>query len=267
MKSNRVTLILLLMAIITGGGGYYLATNYIKGEVTEYKAELDRGQQMVPVVVAARDLKMGEKIDNKNVAVRSMPREYLHKGYISPNAFDAIVGSIVAHPLAAGDPVLHANLGSTSALSFSDLLKKDERAVTIPVSRFDTANGFLEPGDHIDIMITMKDGPRSRTLTLLEDVKVIATDRKLETDPREQANYTMITMGLNVKDATRLIHAQTVGDLSVLLRGTGEGMEDSLEDEYITIDNLVDVKQEVISAPVEVKQKPVGFQVIKGGKS
>lgn len=245
-----------------------MATNYIKGEVTEYKAELDRGQQMVPVVVASRDLKIGEKIDNRNVAVRSMPREYLHKDYISPNSFDAIVGSIVTHPLGSGDPVLHANLGSMGgAGSFSDMLKKDERAVTIPVSRFDTANGFLEPGDHIDIMITMKDGPRSRTLTLLEDVKVLATDRKLESDPREQPNYTMITMGLNVKDATRLIHAQTVGDLSVLLRGSGEGMEDSLEDDYITIDNLVDVKQEVITTPVEVKQKPVSFQVIKGGKS
>ena len=266
MKSNAKTIILLIGAIAAGVLGFYLTGNYIDDSVADYKATIDRGQQMVNVVVANKDLDVGDVVNKEKVAIRPMPREYLHKDYISPAGFPEIDGAQVAYALKSGDPVLHSHLTKSSILSFSELLDEDQRAVTIPVDVLDSVSGFLEPGDYIDLMITLSDGPRSRTVPLLENVKVIATGEQLEGDLFEEHTYQHITMGVSALNATRIIHAQTVGDISVLLRGSGS--KDQLQDEYITIDNLVGGKQEIITieqAPVVTPR--IGFEVIRGGKS
>lgn len=266
MKSNKSTILLLLGAIIAGVAGYFLTDNYIDEEVADYKANIDRGQQMVNVVVASKELKLGDIINKSTVAVRPMPREYLHKDYISPSGFASIDGAEVVHPLGSGDPVLNSYLSKSSTVSFSDLLGKDQRAITLPVDRLDTVAGYLEPGHHIDLMITLQDGPRSRTVPLLENVKIIATGAVLEGDLDQDQEYNQITLGVSAIDATRIIHAQTVGEISVLLRGTGT--EDGLTtDNYITIDNLVGGKQEIIVIEQPEVAPRIGFEVIRGGKS
>lgn len=266
MKSNKSTILLLIGAIIAGVAGYLLTDNYINEEVADYKADIDRGQQMVNVVVANKDLQIGDIIGKETVAVRPMPREYLHNDYISPSGYSSIEGAEVVHPLSVGDPVLSSYLSKSSILSFSDLLGKDQRAVTLPVDRLDTISGFLEPGHYIDLMITLQDGPRARTVPLLENVKIIATGGVLEGDLDQDQEFNQITLGVSAVDATRLIHAQTVGNISVLLRGSGT--DDNLStDEYITIDNLVGGKQEIIVIEQPQVAPRIGFEVIRGGKS
>lgn len=262
MTSNRTTLLLAIGALIAGLGGWYLTNNYINESVTRYKSSLDQGQQMIKVVVAARDLEAGATINGANAVLRDMPSTYVHKNAIRGNNFDAtIAGKQLLYSLRAGDPILQAHVSLTQFNKFSDLIPAGMRAITISVDTISSISGFLSPGDIVDLLVTVKDGPKARTIPLIKAVKVVATGKNLDNGLPPKEGYSNITLGVSPKNAARVIHAQTVGRLSIVLR-TENDMESGY-DKGITIENLIDSKQAKPVAP----QRQKGFEVIRGGRS
>ncbi|MEZ5511093.1 MAG: RcpC/CpaB family pilus assembly protein [Gammaproteobacteria bacterium] len=118
-------------------------------------------------------------------------------------------------------------------------------------------------------MITLKDGEQKRTVPLAQNLRVLAAGTDLDdgVPSKEQrtARITEITLGVKPLVATRLIHAQTVGDITLLLRKPDD-TEDEFSD-YVTIDNLVDIPQAQKAAPpAPAPAQQWGFELIKGGK-
>lgn len=272
MKSNsKTSLILLVCAVLAGTAGWYLSNNYINKEISSYRANFDAEREAVPVVVANMDLKVGDLVSTANASIRQIPRAYVPADALPPDAFPQIEGRQVIHPVRQGDPILAFSVSQVKVQGLSSLLKNGERAITIPVSSRDTFSGFMGPGDYIDLMITMKDGDLERTVPLAENLRVLATGTDLDDGVPEKDQFTRvseITLGVTPLMATRLIHAQTVGDLTVLLRKP-EDTEDRFTD-YVTIDNLVDIPQapkvEPPPPPPPKKTSEWGFELIKGGK-
>lgn len=271
MKSNsKTSLILLVCAVLAGAAGWYLSNNYINKEISSYRSNFDAEREAVPVVVASVDLKIGDIISTANASIRQIPKSYVPADAISPNAFSRVEGRQVIHAIRGGDPILGLSVSQVQVQGLASLLKNGERAITIPVSSRDTFSGFMNPGDYIDLMITMKDGDLERTVPLAENLRVLATGRDLDDgvpEKRKSNRVSEITLGVTPLMATRLIHAQTVGDLTVLLRKP-EDTEDRFG-EYVTIDNLVDIpllpKAEPPPPPPK-KTSEWGFELIKGGK-
>lgn len=262
-SSNKLTIFLLIGALLTGGVGWFLTQDYIETRVTTYQEKFDDSRQAIPVVVAARDLKVGDVVSVETAQVREIPRSYVHRNAIHPNNFASIEGKQLMFPVNAGDPVLNIHVSHVKVDGLASLLKEGERAITIPVSQYDTLSGFLEPGDTIDLLVTVKDGERDRTVPLLQNIRVLATGRDIDDGIKERGNdrYGEITVGVTPLHATKLIHAQTVGDLAVLLRRPED--QDSIFEDYVTIDNLVDIPQD---APPEPPRKSSwGFELIRGG--
>ena len=269
MKSNsKTSLILLVCAVLAGAAGWYLSTNYINKEISSYKASFDTEREAVAVVVANVDLKVGDVISTANASIRQIPKAYVPSEALSPNAFSRIDGRQVIHPVRRGDPILGFSVSQVKVDGLASLLKNGERAITMPVSSRDTFSGFMKPGDSIDLMITMKDGDLERTVPLAENLRVLATGKDLDdgVPDRKESRVSEITLGVTPLMATRLIHAQTVGDITVLLRKPDD-TEDRFTD-YVTIDNLVDIPQEprVEPPPPPKKDNEWGFELIKGGK-
>lgn len=263
MKSNnKITIILLVAAVLTGGAGWFLTQNYIDTQVTDYKSNFDGERQAVPVVVASLDLKVGDVISSKNAQIRQIPKAYIHKDSISPREFGKIEGRKIIHKVKKGEAILSVHVNTVKLDGLGSLLKVGERAITIPVDTLDTLSGFLSPGDWVDLYITLKDGERDRTVPLVERVRVLATGKDIDDGiPGKQKNFNEITIGVRPVDATRVIHAQTVGDIAVLLRKSEDS--ESTYDDYVTIDNLIDNPQN--AAPVPQRAAGWGFELIKGG--
>lgn len=270
MKSNnRTTIILLVCAVLAGAAGWYISRNYIAQEVSTYKAAFDSERKAVPVVVASVDLKVGDIISVENAAVRDIPKAFVPSTAVSPEQFASVLeGRPLVHSVRSGDPILSVNVSSVMASGLTGLLKEGERAVTIPVSTLDTFSGLLNPGDYVDLMITMKDGPEKRTVPLAQNLRVLAAGADLAdgVPNKKTGRISEVTLGVTPLVATRLIHAQTVGDISLLLRKPEDQYSDF--NEYVTIENLVDI-------PVQTKPAPPpppppksqwGFELIKGGK-
>lgn len=262
-NSNKLTIILLLGALLTGGVGWFLTQDYIDSRVTTYKKSFDDSREAVPVVVASQDLVIGQVVDTATAQVRNIPKSYVHKDAIHPNDFAVIDGKQILHPVKAGEPILKIHLSHVKVDGLASLLKDGERAITIPVSKLDTLSGFLGPGDYIDLMVTLKDGDRDRTVPLLQNVRVLATGRDIDDGIKEQdqKRYGEITVGVKPLYATKLIHAQTVGDIAVLLRKPEDA--DSMFEDYVTIDNLVDIPQD--APPEPPRRSSWGFELIRGG--
>jgi pilus assembly protein CpaB len=274
MKSNnRTSIILLFCAIAAGGAGWYLSKQYISSEVSTYKATFEAERKTVPVVVANFYLKVGDEISTANASVREIPKSYVPANAVAPNQFSSVLeGRQILHPVRGGDPIFANSVSQAKISGLASLLKTGERAITIPVSNLDTFSGFLNPGDFIDLMITMKDGEQKRTVPLAQNLRVLAAGTDLDDGvperDKKKARVGEITLGVKPLVATRLIHAQTVGDITLLLRKP-EDTDDEFMD-YVTIENLVDIpmEQKVVEPPPP-PPKPKsewGFELIKGGK-
>lgn len=258
MNTNRLTIFLLIGAVLAGLAGWYLSSRHIETSLENYKKKIDQGHEQIKVVVAATDLATGVSINSSNAVLRDMPKAYVHRDAVTQETFGEIAGRQLLYPLGAGDPILSAHVSLSEYRSFSDIIPKGMRAITIPIDSTNSISGFLAPGNYIDLLITLRSGNKPQTTQLLSAVKVIATGQNIDNGLAPTKSYNEITLGVSPLDATRITHALSVGKITVVLR-TQDDIALSKK-HTIDINNLIDKKK-----PVRTR-KTQDFEIIRGGK-
>ena len=217
--------IVLITALGVGGLAALGAKNYLSRQVEELEAR-DKNKAMVQVVVAKSDLAKGAKLSAENLATRSIPKEWAHSGAVTPAQFDRANGSVLAYPASAGEPLIWAQLEGERAPTFSARLTAGRRAVTVPVDEISSLSGMVEPGDLIDIVVSVKKDKQNFTFTLLQSVTVLATGTKSsqqeKTAEGHARTFTTITLDTSPDDAKKVIAAREVGRVTALLRAPND---------------------------------------------
>jgi pilus assembly protein CpaB len=174
----------------------------------------------VDVVVAAGDLQVGAKIDDRDVKLVHFPLEAL-----PPHCFrlmSQVVGQGVVLPIAQGDFVLPSKLaGENAGFGLPSLIPRGMRAVSVRVNEVVSVAGFVVPGTHVDVLLTGNPagGTDQQTSTVLENVAVIATGQKLERNAGGDPQMTpVITLLVSPDDAQKLTLASTQGRIQLALR-------------------------------------------------
>ncbi len=224
-RNARKNWIVLTVALTLGGLAAYVASNYLSERMAEIDAratDIDK----VQVVVAKISLPAGAPISPDTVAVREIPRPWAHSGAITPDQFSRAESLALAYPAAVGEPILWAQLEGRRAPTFSARLQSGQRAVTVPVDEISSLSGMVEPGDHIDIVVSVRNETRSFTFTLLQSIPVLATGSRVDTDTHDAQgqtrSYTTITLDTSPEDAKRVIAAREIGRVTALLRAPGD---------------------------------------------
>ena len=224
-RNTRKNWIVLAVALALGGLAAYVASNYLAERMAEIDAratDIDK----VQVVVAKISLPAGAPISPDTVAVREIPRPWAHSGAITPDQFSRAESLALAYPAAVGEPILWAQLEGRRAPTFSARLQSGQRAVTVPVDEISSLSGMVEPGDHIDIVVSVRNETRSFTFTLLQSIPVLATGSRVDTDTHDAQgqtrSYTTITLDTSPEDAKRVIAAREIGRVTALLRAPGD---------------------------------------------
>jgi pilus assembly protein CpaB len=214
--------IVLGAALAVGGVAAFSVQRYIRGQMLEIEAR-DR-KEMVKVVVAKDNLPKGGKLSANTMAVREVPREWLHSNAITPAQFERAEGGVLAHPASKGEPVLWAQLEAPKPPSFSTRLAAGRRAVTVPVDEISSLSGMVEPGDLIDLIVSVRKGDRHVTFALMQSVSVLATGTRVSPGEREgpARTFTTITLDASPEEAQRVIAAREVGRITALLRAPGD---------------------------------------------
>lgn len=224
MKGSVITALMVTGALSAGAAAAYLANAYIDRTISSRRTELDSRYQPVRVVVANADLRPGSLLSGQTVAIREIPRTFLHSEAVLAERWSSISGRVVAHAVRSGEPILTSHLAQDLGAGFSSQLAQGMRALTIPVDEQASIAGMLAPGDRIDIAFTTLDGNRSVTLPLLANVSVIATGVRTMTnaqylnDRRQGGQYNTVTVAVTPDDAARLTLAQDAGKIAITLR-------------------------------------------------
>jgi pilus assembly protein CpaB len=190
------------------------------------------------VLVAKRGLPVGTIITADSVGYQLWPKELVQDAYFIDGEADMnkLLGTVVRHPITAGEPVTQGALVSPGDRGFlAAALGPGMRAVTVPVSEKTGVGGFVFPGDHVDLMLTQtisgEGGSLNATETILKNLRVLATDQSTETTTDEDGKtvvkaFRTVTLEATPKIAEKIEVAQTIGTLSLSLRSIADNQPD-----------------------------------------
>jgi pilus assembly protein CpaB len=197
---------------------------YIQRQVEDVEAR-GKAQRTVRVLVPKEDLAKGAALAPGLVAIRDIPAEWAHSNAVTPDQFDRVENQKLAYPAARGEMILWSLLEGHRAPSFSSRLASGRRAITVPVDEVNSISGMIEPGDRIDLMVSVRKDSRAFMFPLLQNVPVLATGATavVAGDGRDgKRSFTTITLEAGPDDVQRVLAAREVGKVAAVLRARGD---------------------------------------------
>lgn len=179
-----------------------------------------QGGERARVVVAATPLAAGSLAQAQSLATRSVPAAFRSERGVLVADYEQLIGRRLRVALPADEPILWTDLEDEEdrRARVAERIAAGHRAFVLRPGSAD-AIGLIEPGDHVDILFTARDG--SRSATLLQSVSVIAVGRRVNRHaPSEYRAYgaPSLTLSVPVAEAQLLTQAQQDGHLRVSLR-------------------------------------------------
>lgn len=234
---DRKKLVLLLGALIIAVGTAFVARTMLAGAGAPV-AEAAAQPTGPRVLVAKRALPVGTIITADSVAFQPWPSELVQDAYFLDGTADlnALMGTVVRYPVTAGEPVTQGALVAPGDRGFlAAALGPGMRAVTVPVSAQTGVAGFVFPGDRIDLVLTQSvegDGTALKAAeTVLSNLRVLATDQTTEQTTDEAGKtvvntFQTVTLEVTPKIAEKIAVAQTIGQLSLVLRSIRDSSDE-----------------------------------------
>lgn len=192
-------------------------------------------EEGMSVLTANSDLRQGQRIDEQDIKIISMPRRY-----VQPNALRSISdlhGRSLMISIKEGAVVTDAVLGEPGKdASLSSLIPGGKRAVTVSI---ESDSVKLFPGDQVDIAVIIPnetDKIEGKIMPILKNITVLAVGddvagraEKLETkEPSSlfgnisadmgKKKKTALSFVLSPTDGQKLLLAESAGALRVMLR-------------------------------------------------
>jgi pilus assembly protein CpaB len=212
---------LLLLAVALASGG--LAASRVHDR--ERRADEELGPA-VHVLVAARDVRAGDRVTREAVAVRGVPARF-----VPPDALGSprsVLGARATAPVPAGGYLTTAAFAEGGQSGGGPVLRRGERAVTVKVT---TGGGVeaLTPGARVDVLVSTESGAGGgRTTMVLAGAELLqiaagaASTGQSSTDP-SAGPTALATLRVTLRQAIALTEADNFAREIRLLPRPGGG--------------------------------------------
>jgi len=159
------------------------------------KKQLLRDSTPVQVVVAARDIPEGTRLQSSLLETIEVPKRFLQPD--AAKSSDELVDRQVSVSVLAGTQILGSMLAVNQNIGLAQKIDKGFFAVTVPVDTSSGVAGLLQPGDAVDVFVTVEvvdaatkkeppqgggfAGPEKTEMMshrVLDDIKILAVDRR-----------------------------------------------------------------------------------------
>ena len=129
--------------------------------------------------------------------------------------------------LARNEPILRSKITAPNQpATLSSMLEPGKRAVTVRVDDVRGVAGFIQPGDHVDVvMIRTEAESRSNDSysdVILQSAKVLAIDQITGERTDKPTIAKAVTLEVSPQEAQKILLATNIGRLSLILRQTAE---------------------------------------------
>jgi pilus assembly protein CpaB len=210
------------MAVIFAGGLTYLVYRRLRRSVSQPK--------VIQVVAAKDNLPAGITLVPENLTVLDWPAEVPLGGSFSKT--EDVVGRPLIFSLGAKEPVLARDLAAAgSGIGLSAKIPPGMRATAVRSNEIVGVAGFLFPGSHVDVLATYTPpgGSSSVTLTVLQNVEVLAAGQAIEPDPQGKPQMVnVVTLLLSPEDSQKLQLTSVLGSIQFILRNGVDQKKDEI---------------------------------------
>jgi pilus assembly protein CpaB len=210
MQTKRI-LIALIAAIVVSGG----FTLWLGRRLSHSHAKVGGN---VRYVAAAKNMDAGDVFTAENLQFVDWPGGLPLQGSFTRT--EDVVGKAVVYPLSAGEPILARQLAAAGA-GLAGRIPEGMRAISLKSNEVVGVAGYLLPGTHVDVLVTIRSGAAQDPLTstVLQDIQVLTAGQKMEPDPDGRANRVdVVTLLVSPDDAEKVVLASTQGTVHFILR-------------------------------------------------
>jgi len=248
--ARRLTLALVIALAISGLFTFWLSRKMAHNRTV--------AQAPNTYVAAARSVDPGMTLKREDVALVQWPKSMPLTGAFS--RIDDVVGRAVLYPLGAGEPILDRHLAAPgSGEGLTGKIPSGMRAIALRSDEVVGVAGFLMPGTHVDVLVTIRDSahPDPLTATVLQDAQVLAAGHQVQPDPSgKPASVDVVTLLLSPEDAEKAVLASQQGSIHFVLRNGGDHEQAGAKPVALTqLADLPTAKQAVTAAPSAKKPK------------
>ena len=235
MKKSRI--IVLFLALAAAAGAFMMAggSSPPPAPVAALPPPPPPPPTTDDVLVAAKDLPLGTRIGDGDMAWQSWPKDAIPAGMLRRSqdgkAMEEFKGATVRASIFAGEPVRNEKLIKGDGGLMAVMLPSGQRAVAINIDSqgATTAGGFILPNDRVDVVRTFRQEPKPgapagggdsfATATLLTNIKVLAIGQNVQDKNGQPVVVgSNATLELDPQQAEAVINAQRTGQLSLVLR-------------------------------------------------
>lgn len=194
------------------------------------------------ILAASADIPFGGRLSSANIKWKQWPKEAMSPEYVTredrPEALEEFGAGVAKAPIYVGEPISERRIVMVGDKGLmSGLLTPGMRAVAIEISTESASGGFIQPGDRVDLILTVEveEPPlpgQSRgkdvfeSSTAFSNVRVLAIDQTFDIDEDGGASIegSTATLELSPGDAELLQVAIATGELSLVLRPLGSSI-------------------------------------------
>ena len=231
------------------------------------------------VIVAAREVQVGTKLDTPDLAAITIPESAVPPGAYTDSS--KVLGRGAVLPISKGEFILTSKLAALNAgAGLPSLIPPGMRAVSVRVNDVVSVAGFVQPGTRVDVLATgnQSTGGDRQTTTVLENVAVIAVGKSLDRNaPPDTQAAPVITLLVSPDDAQKLALVSQEGRIQLSLRnpldtkkgGIGATRQSSLylgDKPVEAAASKAKVHRVTVKAPPTAAPAPYQVEMIRGSK-
>jgi pilus assembly protein CpaB len=211
-----------IVFVILAAMGAVLAAIVVFSAINKRESEVQRAMaHTVEVVVAAKDIPLGAKLEPDSVKLVRWAREGVPQGaFTDPQA---VAGSFAKSQFVANEPVVASKLfmGEKTSGVMPLLIPAGMRAMSVPVDEVSDIAGFVEPHTHVDVLVAVAGtgpGETSFSRIVLQDIEVVAVAQEIEQVKDQPQVVKVVTLLVTPVDAEKLTLASREGMLRLAMR-------------------------------------------------
>jgi len=221
MHVNR-TKILLIGAMVLALVASWLAYSWVQeragvGEVAKEQVSTQS------VAVASVEIPHGVQIEAAHLKTVIWPIDLLPEGAFK--TIEEVVGKIATRVIYPEDIITNKRVANTvDGSHLAALISSNKRAVTIRVDDVIGVGGFLQPGNHVDVIGVrrIQGSTEVRARTVMRDVIVLAVDQDISPEGDKPKVVRAVTLEMLPTSAVKVIKAANEGKIHLLLRNPAD---------------------------------------------
>lgn len=190
----------------------------------DVRKRIEAGMDPVEVAAAVRFIPAFAELDASNTALIKVPKKLVTGAHIKD--LSSLKGKRVLVPFVANEAIM-ANKIAERGDEINTVIPTGMRAVSLGVNRENSVAYSINPGDHVDILLTYDVSSEtetiSKTVTVLQSILVIAVGGSITPlDKTKQPEFDTVTLAVTPDEAAVVTFALEKGRLNFALRPVGD---------------------------------------------